>query len=114
MTPALIQIQLPFFAFLENGLNLPELIWKLIMFNFFRKKKTEEVQAPTLILADINQFPLQEGDIVEALRYDLGRCRFIKLDKGYAYESLVTGEKVSYVRMVDAITQLQKVKKVME
>ncbi len=84
------------------------------MFNFFKKKKTEEIQAPALILADINEFPLQEGDIVEALRYDLGRCRFIKMEKGYGYESLDTGEKVSYLRMVDAITQLQKVKKVME
>ncbi len=84
------------------------------MFNFFKKKPQEEPKAPLPELADINQFPLQEGDVVEALRYDLGRCRLVRLEKGYAYESLATGERVSWLRMVDAITQLQKVKKIIE
>ncbi|MDO1447176.1 hypothetical protein Q0590_12980 [Rhodocytophaga aerolata] len=85
------------------------------MFNFFRKKKqTEEAKTPPPQLADINQFPLQEGDLVEALRYDLGKCKLIRAEKGYVYESLATGQQVSWLRMVDAITQLQKVKKIME
>lgn len=85
------------------------------MFNFFKKKNhQEQPKAPLPQLADINQFPLQVGDIVEALRYDLGRCKLIQVEKGYVYESLSTGEQVSWLRMVDAITQLQKVKKVME
>ena len=84
------------------------------MFNFFKKKPQEEPKASLPELADINQFPLQEGDVVEAMRYDLGRCRLVRLEKGYAYESLATGERVSWLRMVDAITQLQKVKKIIE
>jgi hypothetical protein len=84
------------------------------MFNFFKKKnKPEESKTPPPQLADINQFPLQEGDMVEALRYDLGKCKLVRGEKGYVYESLATGEQVSWLRMVDAITQLQKVKKIM-
>lgn len=85
------------------------------MFNFFKKNKPkEEAKTPPPQLADINQFPLQEGDVVEALRYDLGKCKLIRAEKGYVYQSLTTGEQVSWLRMVDAITQLQKVKKIME
>jgi hypothetical protein len=84
------------------------------MFNFFKKKAQEVPKTPLPELADINQFPLQEGDVVEALRYDLGRCRLIRLEKGYVYQSLTTGEQVSWLRMVDAITQLQKVKKIIQ
>lgn len=85
------------------------------MFNFFKKKNhQEEAKTPPLQLADINEFPLQEGDLVEALRYDLGKCKLIRAEKGYVYQSLTTGEQVSWLRMVDAITQLQKVKKLME
>lgn len=84
------------------------------MFNFFKKKPQEAPKTPLPELADINQFPLQEGDLVEALRYDLGKCRLVRLEKGYAYESLNTGERVSWLRMVDAITQLQKVRKIIQ
>ncbi len=87
------------------------------MFNFFRRKKQQEeakTPPPQLQLADINQFPLQEGDLVEALRYDLGKCKLIRAEKGYVYESLSTGQQVSWLRMVDAITQLQKVKKIID
>jgi hypothetical protein len=85
------------------------------MFGFFKKKsKPEESKTPPPQLADINLFPLQEGDLVEAMRYDLGKCKLVRTEKGYAYESLATGEQVSWLRMVDAITQLQKVKKITE
>jgi hypothetical protein len=85
------------------------------MFNFFKKKtQPEKATTPPPQLADINQFPLQEGDLVEALRYDLGKCKLVRAEKGYVYESITTGEQVSWLRMVDAITQLQKVKKITE
>ena len=64
------------------------------------------------MLADLNQEPLAEGDTVESLRYDLGTCRVIMMDKGLGYESLQDGRQVSWHHMVDASTDLQKVKKV--
>lgn len=63
-------------------------------------------------MADINGVPLSEGDIVESLRYGLGKCRIIASENGFDYESLETGEVVSYARMIDAATSFQKVKKV--
>ncbi|MEM6840823.1 MAG: hypothetical protein AAF944_26165 [Bacteroidota bacterium] len=78
------------------------------MFGFFKKKK--ETHIP--ILADLNNEPLQEGDIVESLRYDLGKCRVIATEKGLAYESMENGKEVSWHLMVDASTDLQKVRKI--
>ncbi len=62
-------------------------------------------------MADLYNNPLQEGDTVEAMRYDLGRCKVVRAEKGFEYESIESGRRVSYLRMVDAITGLQKVKK---
>jgi hypothetical protein len=64
-----------------------------------------------LQFADLEGQPLKEGDMVMSLRYELGECRIIKTDEGFAYESLANGEKVSYVKMIDAATGYQKVKK---
>jgi hypothetical protein len=61
--------------------------------------------------ADIDGIPLKEGDIVQSLRYDLGRCRIVKTDTGLAYESLENGEQVSWAKMIDAATKNQKVRK---
>lgn len=80
------------------------------MFSFFKKNKKKSA-IPRPALADMYQQPLQEGDIVEAYRYDLGKCRIISSEKGLVYESLETGKQVSWHLMVDAITELQKVKK---
>lgn len=81
------------------------------MFGLFKKNsKKENKQQP--ILADLNQEPLQEGDIVQALRYDLGKCRVIYAEKGLTYESMENGKQVSWHLMVDAATDLQKVKKI--
>ncbi|MGB3586313.1 MAG: hypothetical protein WBA23_07235 [Tunicatimonas sp.] len=77
------------------------------MFGLFKKKKT----APAPILADLNNESLQEGDIVQSLRYELGKCRVIATDKGLAYESLENGKQVGWHLMVDASTDLQKVRK---
>jgi len=76
------------------------------MFGLF-KKKPKEKQAPKLL--DLNSNPINEGDVVTSLRYDLGDCKVVLEELVYFYESIETGERVSYVRMVDAITENQKV-----
>ena len=78
------------------------------MFGLFKRKKT--THAP--ILADLNNEPLQEGDIVQSFRYDLGKCRVIVTEKGLAYESMENGKEVGWHLMVDASTDLQKVRKI--
>lgn len=85
------------------------------LFDFFKKdktkiKKSEAANKP--LMADMAQNPLYVGDTVEALRYEMGRCRLIEGPSGYEYESLETGVRVSWLRMIDAATQLQKVKKI--
>jgi hypothetical protein len=83
------------------------------MFNFFKKKKKEENGVkPMPELSDLDGMTLKEGDLVDALRYDLGRCKIIIEEKKYLYESLATGEKVSWAKMIDAATNFQKVRKV--
>ena len=62
-------------------------------------------------MADLDQNPLKAGDIVDALRYDLGKSKIIKTEKGLAYESLETGKVVLWHLMIDAATELQKVRK---
>ncbi|TAH19491.1 MAG: hypothetical protein EAZ08_08355 [Cytophagales bacterium] len=81
------------------------------MFNFFRKKKENGVK-PMPEISDLEGIALKEGDLVDALRYDLGRCKIVIEDKKYFYESLTTGEKVSWAKMIDAATNFQKVRKV--
>jgi hypothetical protein len=80
------------------------------MFNFF-KKKGKSGKSPNLRMADLDQNPLKAGDLVDALRYDLGKSKVIETEKGLAYESLKTGKIVTWHLMVDAATELQKVKK---
>ncbi len=64
------------------------------------------------LMADLNQTPLREGDLVEVFRYELGTCRLVAGPNGPEYESVETGERISWLRMVDAATKLQKVKKI--
>lgn len=82
------------------------------MFNFFKKKKAlnGKPKLPTLI--DLNNQLLTEGDLVEAYRYELGESRVILEDGKYYYESIGNGKKVIWTRMIDAITEKQKVKKI--
>lgn len=81
------------------------------MFKLFKKK--ENNQKPRPKLEDINHQPLKVGDKVESLRYNLGLCE-IQLDDNdqVVYFSLVNGEKVSWLKMIDAATDCQKVKKI--
>ena len=83
------------------------------MFGFFKRKKKEE-EKPSPQLIDLNNNPLQEGDIVESLRYELGKCKIIKVEDKFYYESIESGKRVIWVKMIDASNDLQKVKKIIE
>lgn len=76
------------------------------MFGLFKKKPKEK---PLPKLLDLNNNPIVEGAIVKSLRYELGECVVVLEGQEYFYVSKKTGEKVSYTRMVDAITENQKV-----
>lgn len=76
--------------------------------HMFKRKKKE--QMPPMV--DLDGNPLKEGDFVEALRYDLGKCQIIKKGDSYEYESLETGESASWARMIDAASKCQKVRKI--
>jgi hypothetical protein len=104
---------LSFFSdFLNESIVLQKATINFIkrMFGFFKKKKKVK---PLPTLTDLNNEPLQEGDTVEALRYELGKCKIIKKEDGhFYYESIEKGDQVIWVKMIDASTDLQKVKKI--
>ena len=81
------------------------------MFGLFKKKDKSSVsKSPELV--DLNNKLLKEGDIVESLRYELGKCKITKNEEGqWIYESLESGKQVSWALMVDASTNFQKVRK---
>jgi hypothetical protein len=64
-----------------------------------------------LRFVDLEGQPLKEGDTVLSLRYELGECRILNTESGMVYESLASGEQVSYAKMIDAATGYQKVRK---
>ena len=74
------------------------------MFGLFKKKKKEQV------LLDLDGNPLSEGDIVDNLRYEMGESKVVKTEEGFEYESLADGRRVSWLRMIDAATERQKVR----
>ncbi|MEM1408112.1 MAG: hypothetical protein AAGG59_15125, partial [Bacteroidota bacterium] len=78
------------------------------MFGLFKKKEKQD-KLPQLL--DLNNNPLVEGDIVEAMRYELGKCKLLLIDEQYVYESISSGKQVSWLKMIDASTDNQKVKK---
>jgi len=80
------------------------------MFGLFKKKEKETLPQ----LTDLEDNPLTQGDIVEALRYELGKCRLVLVDKVYYYESLTDGKQVSWLKMIDASSDRQKVRKIVE
>jgi hypothetical protein len=80
------------------------------MFQLFRKDNNRKRKKPKL--ADFDGNPLKEGDVVESLRYDLGKCKLFYTDEGYVYESLESGKRVSWAKMIDASTENQKVRKI--
>lgn len=81
------------------------------MFNLFKRKSGDNNQElPQLF--DLDKNPIDPGDTVQSLRYDLGVCKLILEGDTYYYESLGSGERVSWIRMIDAATAMQKVRKV--
>jgi hypothetical protein len=74
---------------------------------FGRKSRRSKLR-----FVDLEGQPLKEGDTVLSLRYDLGECRILNTEDGMVYESLATGEQVSYAKMIDAATGCQKVRKI--
>ena len=81
------------------------------MFGLFKRRKDAKSQPQML---DLDDNPLAAGDEVMSLRYDLGKCTLVETEQGLEYESLETGERVSWVRMIDAATERQKVRKVLD
>ena len=82
------------------------------MFGLFKKNKKKAKTGPLLV--DLEGNPLTEGDLVISHRYDLAKCRIINTENGIEYESLESGEKVSWIRMIDAATERQKVSKILQ
>lgn len=78
------------------------------MFNLFKRKQKRE---SSILFEDLDGNPLSEGDIVEALRYELGKSKIIKEEGELYYQSIEKGDKVSYIKMIDAATKRQKVYK---
>lgn len=74
-------------------------------FSLFKKKKKRKQ------LQDISGMPILPGDKVECLRYDMGESVLIDGENGFEYESIETKQKVSFVKMIDAATSFQKVRK---
>lgn len=81
------------------------------MIKFF-KKKPKEKQPPQLL--DMEGHSIMAGDQVISHRYELGTCDVVLEGLQFFYVSQVSGQKVSYVKMVDAITGNQKVRKVLD
>jgi len=79
------------------------------MFNLF-KRKNGTPSIPSI--ADLDDNPLQEGDLVECLRYEMGESKILLEEGIWYYESLNSGNRVSYLKMIDAITSKQKVRKI--
>lgn len=79
------------------------------MFGLFKKKGKKENQ-PQIV--DLHNNPLQVGDLVMSLRYELGKCKVVKDGDMLFYESLENGKRVSWVKMIDAVTAFQKVEKI--
>jgi len=76
-----------------------------MVFNLFNKKKKRNQ------LQDLNGAPLLPGDKVDCLRYEMGESILLEGENGYEYESIKTGQKVSFAKMIDAATSFQKVRK---
>jgi hypothetical protein len=78
------------------------------MFGFFSKNKKDKLP----LLVDLNDEPLSVGDIVDVFRYELGRSKLIIVDETYFYQSIESGKQVSWLKMIDASSERQKVKKI--
>lgn len=80
------------------------------MINFFKKSKKKKIPQ----LFDLDNNLLEAGDIVESLRYDLGKCEVVFDDTNLFYKPINGGDPISWLKMIDASTDRQKVRKVEE
>lgn len=76
--------------------------------SIFKKKKSTKSEVN---FADLDGVPLEVGDRVLSLRYELGECIIINTDAGLAYESVEKKTVVSWLKMVEAASKNQKVRK---
>lgn len=88
------------------------------MFAFLKrllaKLRRPETTGNRPVLEDLDQRPLAPGDRVKSLRYDLGVCQVVTTEKGLTYRSEEDGREVSWHLMVDASTDRQKVRKIID
>ena len=82
------------------------------MFGIFKRSKSKKNLLPELV--DLQNQPILEGDKVTALRYDLGICKVIVIEDKYIYESEADGKQISWLKMIDASTDRQKVEKIVQ
>ena len=82
------------------------------MFGLFKRNKQKKKS--TVQFVDVDGNPLNEGDTVLSLRYDLGKCIIRSGENGFEYQSIESQKTVSWALMIDAATERQKVQKVEE
>jgi len=82
------------------------------MFGIFKRSKSKNNVLPELV--DLHNQQILEGDKVTALRYDLGVCKVLVIDDKYVYESETDGKQISWLKMIDASTDRQKVEKIVQ
>ena len=82
------------------------------MFGIFKKSKSKKNVLPELL--DLQNQPILEGDKVTALRYDMGICSVLVIEDKYVYESEADGKQISWLKMIDASTDRQKVEKIVQ
>ncbi len=76
-----------------------------MMLGLLKKRKKE------VTLFDLDGNALEDGDLVISLRYEMGECRLVKTDNGFEYQSVENDTKMSWLKMIDAATERQKVRK---
>lgn len=74
-------------------------------FKLFKKKNKKKA------LQDIDGNLLTVGDKVDCMRYEMGESILKEGENGFEYQSVKTGQTVSYAKMIDAATSFQKVRK---
>ena len=82
------------------------------MFGLFNKKKTDKKSK--LQLVDLEGEPLAIDDKVLSLRYELGESILVEGENGIEYESISSKLRKNWTLMIDAATERQKVKKLID
>ncbi len=82
------------------------------MFGLFNKKKADKKSKVQLI--DLEGEPLNIGDKVLSYRYELGECNLVDGENGIEYESISSKTRKNWTLMIDAATERQKVKKIVD